>query len=88
MTVVMSTLLALVTSLLLLLYLRNTDPKRRRVHHQPAWHKERYQKITWIMSMLPGAVLLFLEIYAAFIMWFAAFSLIGWLVAVPKPKKN
>lgn len=87
MTIVISTLLALVISFVSFLYLRNTDPKRRRVHHQPAWQQKRYQKIIWVVSILPGAVLIFLETYAAFIMWFAAFSLIGWLVAIPKPKR-
>lgn len=87
MTVAMATLFALVVSLLSLLYLSKTDPKRRRVHDQPVWHKARYQKVAWLLSMLPGGVLLSLGAYAAFIMWFAAFSLIGWLVAIPKPKK-
>lgn len=79
------TLLALGVSFLAMLYLRNTDPKRRRSHRLPTLSKKRYQRLGWILSLTPGLVLLLLHVYPAFIMWFAAFSLIGWFIALPKP---
>lgn len=88
MLITITTLMALIASLSFLFYLRNTDSKRRRSHHLPAWEKQRYTKQAWILSLLPGMVLLCIQSYAAFIMWFAAFSLIGWFVALPKPKSK
>lgn len=85
MTNVIFTLLAMAVSLVAMLYLRNTDPKRRRSHRLPVLHQKRHQSLGWILSVIPGVVLLLLHVYPAFIMWFAAFSLIGWLIALPKP---
>lgn len=80
------TLLALVASMMFLLYLRHTDPKRRRVFGLANWGTRRYAKQAWILCLSPGLILLLTQFYAAFIMWFAAFSLVGWLMALPKPK--
>lgn len=81
-----ATLMALTVSLLCLLYLRNTDPKRRRVYRLPVLEKARWPSLGWLMCLLPGAVLLYAENYAALIMWFAALSVVGWCIALPKPK--
>lgn len=81
------TILALAVSLAAMCYLRHSDPKRRRAHRLPAWQQKRYPSLGWILSIVPGLVLLLLKAYAAFIMWFAAYSLLGWLIALPKPKR-
>lgn len=81
------TLLALAVSCIAMLYLRNTDSKRRRSHRMPSWDKPRYTSLAWTISFIPGVVLLTIDATAAFIMWLAAFSLIGWLIALPKPQK-
>ncbi len=86
MNVTVLTAIAMTVSVIALLYLRNTDAKRRRSHHLPAWDKPRYAVLAWLFSCLPGVTLLLLQAYAAFIMWYAAYSLVGWLVALPKPK--
>ncbi len=80
------TVLALTLSLLAMLYLRNANPKRRRSHRLAVLNKKHYQSLGWILSIVPGLVLLLLNVYAAFIMWFAAYSLMGWLIALPRPK--
>ncbi|OUR74601.1 hypothetical protein A9Q78_00250 [Methylophaga sp. 41_12_T18] len=79
------TLFALVTSLICLLYLRNTDPKRRRVFRLTKWDSKRYSGLAWLLCFVPGVALLVTAQYPAFIMWFAALSVVGWLVALPKP---
>ncbi len=86
MSSVVITLIALLFSAIAMFYLRHTDAKRRRSHRQPAWAKKRYTKTAWLLSLLPGVILLLMQAFAALIMWFAAFSLIGWLIAVSKPK--
>lgn len=83
---VVVTLLALVISAVAMFYLRNTDSKRRRSHRQPTWPNRRYVKFAWAISLLPGVILLLVKAAGAFIMWFAAYSLIGWLIARAKPK--
>lgn len=83
---VICTVLALGVSLMAMLYLRNSDPKRRRSHRLPSWGGVRYQRLAWIVSLAPGLLLLAWPLYSAFIMWFAAFSLVGWLIALPKPQ--
>lgn len=88
MSVELATLLALVVSLLCLLYLRNSDPKRRRVYRLSVCGKKRYVTLGWILCFLPGVLLLSFELYSSFIMWFVALSLVGWIVALPKPKKS
>lgn len=80
------TLIALLFSATAMFYLRHTDAKRRRSHRLAAWPQKRYAKTAWALSLLPGAILLLTKTSAAFIMWFAAFSLIGWLIALSKPK--
>lgn len=80
-----ATLLALTVSLVSLLYLRHVDAKRRRAFHLPVWGTKRYSTQAWVLCLLPGLVLLGMAMYAAFIMWFAAFSLVGWIVALKKP---
>lgn len=87
MQISLMTALALVISVSALLYLRNTDAKRRRSHHLPAWNNKRYTKLAWLLSSMPGLVLIGIEAYASFVMWFAAYSLVGWFVALPKPKQ-
>lgn len=86
MTNIVFTVLALVVSLAAMCYLRNSDPKRRRAHRLPAWQQKRHPSVAWLLSITPGLVLLGLEVYPAFIMWFAAYSLMGWLIALPRPK--
>ncbi|HDY85445.1 hypothetical protein LCGC14_0560460 [marine sediment metagenome] len=86
MTTEIATLLALLVSLAALVYLRNTDTKRRRVFKLPLWTKPKFDFIAWSVCLLPSVVLLCLELYGPFIMWFAALSLLGWFVALPKPK--
>lgn len=82
------TLAALCLSLLCLIYLRNTDPKRRRVYRLNALTGSRLSALGWLLCLIPGVVLFYLEFYGPFIMWFAALSVIGWLVSLPKPKQN
>lgn len=86
MSSIIITLLALFFSAIAMFYLRHTDAKRRRSHRQPAWAKKRYTKTAWALSLLPGFVLLLMQAFAALIMWFAAYSLVGWIIAVSKPK--
>jgi hypothetical protein len=86
MTIEIATLLALVISFASLLYLRNTDAKRRRVFNLPVWTHPKFQILAWGVCVLPGIILLYLALYSPFIMWFAALSLLGWFVALPKPK--
>lgn len=85
MNIVLFTLTALIVSLLCLLYLRKSDPKRRRVYRLGVWDKKRYESTAWILCFLPGFTLLFIAEYSAFILWFAALSLLGWAVAIKKP---
>ncbi|PCJ33166.1 MAG: hypothetical protein COA90_00600 [Gammaproteobacteria bacterium] len=86
MSVQLITLLACAVSFTCLVYLRNRDPKRRRVFRLAVWDKKRYPTLAWLLCFIPGVVLLYIEQYSAFIMWLAALSLIGWTVALPKPK--
>lgn len=86
MSIETSTLLALAASLFCLLYLRNSDPKRRRVFRLTKWDKKRYVTFAWLLCLFPGILLLVVEYYASFIMWFAALSFLGWIIALPKPK--
>jgi amino acid transporter len=86
MTSEIATLIALVISCVALVYLRNTDTKRRRVFNLPLWTKPQFQLYAWSVCLLPGIILLYLAMYAPFIMWFAALSLLGWFVALPKSK--
>jgi hypothetical protein len=79
------TLSALAISALFIAYLSVSDPKRRRVYGLANWGTKRYTKEAWCMSLLPGFILITLQSYAAFIMWMAAMSLVGWLIALPKP---
>lgn len=85
MNIELMTGLSLVVSLLALLFLRQTDPKRRRIYHLPKWDKKRFSKLAWLVSLTPGPILLIVEAYAPFIMWFAAYSFLGWVIALPKP---
>lgn len=80
------TLIALLISALAMRHLRNTDTKRRRAHRLPDNNQPRYTRLALCISLLPGLVLLWLDNAAPFIMWLAAFSLLGWFVALPKPK--
>lgn len=79
------TLIALLVSLLSLIYLCKTDPKRRRTYKRKLIVKNRYQSLAWLICLLPGIILILLELYPAFVMWAAALTLIGWLVAIKKP---
>jgi amino acid transporter len=88
MTIELATLIALTISFISLVYLRNTDTKRRRVFNLPLWTKPKFQLVAWSVCLLPGVILLYLALYAPFIMWFAALSLLGWFVALPKPKSD
>jgi hypothetical protein len=80
------TLMALFVSALCLSYLCHSDTKRRRVYGLPEWGTTRYLKQAWLISVLPGLVLLFMGSYAALIMWLAAYSLLGWCIALIKPR--
>ncbi|PHS32334.1 MAG: hypothetical protein COA95_03345 [Methylophaga sp.] len=82
------TLLALAVSFICLFYLRESDPKRRRAFHLAKWAKKRYVTTAWLLCLSPGALLLFMEYYSPFIMWSAALSLVGWALALPKPKNR
>lgn len=90
MSVEINTLMALAVSLIALFYLKQVDPKRRRVYRLPKMTRgeKKYTRIAWLFSLIPGLVLLVMQDYSEFIMWFAAYSLLGWLVALPKPKKK
>lgn len=80
-------LLALCFSLACLIYLRQSDPKRRRVLSLPLWSKRRYVKQAWFLFFLPGAVLIYLHSFSAFIIWFASLSLLGWLIVISFKKR-
>lgn len=86
MTIEIATLIALTITFSALVYLRNSDTKRRRVFNLPRWTRPKFQLLAWSICLLPGVILLYLTLYAPFIMWFAALSLLGWIVALPKPK--
>ncbi len=79
------TFLSLLVSFAALLYLRNSDPKLRRVYGLSSWGTKRYVKQALFICLAPGIFLLLIACYSAFIMWFAAFSLVGWIVAWKKP---
>lgn len=85
MNTVILTLLALSVSGLSLVYLRASDPKLRRVYGLPGWGTKRYVNSALFVCFLPGLALLVLPNFSAFIMWFAALSLVGWGVALKKP---
>lgn len=82
-----STLLALAATMAVFAWIRHTDPKNRHAHKAPPYQGKRNTTLWWLLSMVPGGVLLLLQQNAAFVMWFAAFPLLGWLVALPKPSK-
>lgn len=86
MTIEIATLIALLISFSALVYLRNSDTKRRRVFNLPLWTKPKRHLLAWSVCLLPSIVLLYLGLFAPFIMWFATLSLLGWIVALPKPK--
>ena len=88
MSIQLITLIALSLSLLCLLYLRKSDPKLRRVYRLTQWGKKRYANTAWFLCFLPGVVLLSVTQYSAFIMWFAALSLVGWALAIMKPTQQ
>jgi hypothetical protein len=85
MNTVILTLLALTISGLSLVYLRASDPKLRRVYGLLRWGTKRYVNAALFVCFLPGLVLILLANFSAFIMWFAALSLVGWGIALKKP---
>lgn len=82
----LTTLIALAVSLVAFVYLRLTDPRIRQVYRLPASSTKRYTGLAWLISLLPGVILLLTGQNTPFVMWFAAVPLIGWLVALPKPE--
>jgi len=86
MSIEIATLMALATSFVALVYLRNSDTKRRRVFKLPLWTQPKFNVLAWSVCLLPSVILIYFEMYAPFIMWFATLSLLGWVIALPKPK--
>lgn len=86
MMIEIATLMGLAVSSVTLLYLRNTNTKRRRIYNLPKLTRPDFQAVAWLVCLLPGLILLSLALYSSFIMWFMALSLVGWGVAVPQPK--
>lgn len=82
------TFFAILLSSVCLLYLRNTDPKRHSAHRLPAPTHRRHTLLAWLLCLSPSLFLLMFEYYAPLILWFSALTILGWLIALPKPKKR
>lgn len=62
------------------------DPKRRRAHQLPALpNNQNHQRLWWSFILLPGLLLIIVQWYAAFILWLAGISIIGWVIALLPP---
>ena len=75
------TLAALAISLPALYALRWTDPKRRRILELPMLTGQRRTVLPWLGVFLPGIVLFVIGASAALIIWLAALTVLGWLLA-------
>lgn len=82
------TVLAVLTSLTVLLLLRYNDPKRRRVL------KRRHQRVKgrtvwlWSAAFIPGPILIGVGDVSAFLCWFASLTVIGWILAWHAPSRG
>lgn len=83
---VLASLLALAISVAGLVYLTATDPKRRRSFRLSA--RPRFAIVGWIVAIAPGAALLVAGETAAFLIWIAAATIVGWLLAARPPAAN
>lgn len=86
MTSTMLTLLALSISAAALTFLSHTDAKRRRTYKLPAYEAPQKRKWAWCMVFSPLPILMIHGHWPAFIMWLAGISLVGWGLAVRKPR--
>lgn len=86
----MSTLycvIAISATMLALVYLTLMDPKRIRVFKLKAVDAYPYKpRLAWVITFLPGIVLLFLGQASAFLAWLGAVPVVGWLLVLFMPK--
>ncbi|MEM9617952.1 MAG: hypothetical protein AAF936_08335 [Pseudomonadota bacterium] len=83
MTTLLLTVAAIAVSTLAVLWLRRIDPKRTRVLNKSATGEpsKPMRLLGWALALLPMAALIALGNIAAFIIWLAAMTVIGWLLA-------
>ena len=82
------TLAALAVSLGALIFVRAHDPKRRRVLGLAAGTAPSYSGLGWAVAFFPGVALLAIGNPAAFILWIAALTVLGWLMARHTVKRS
>ena len=86
MTSLLLTLGSIVVSYAALLVVRSVDPKRRRVTGQDAVDYRLRYTCGWLFAVLPLGPLVLLGNVAAVFCWFAAMTVIGWSVALQRPR--
>ncbi len=81
------TLISLAVSSVFLYRLRQLDPKRRRIHKLAKMTQDKERtRLLWLLVFSPALPLLIGKLFSALIMWFAGLFLLGWMMAVIKPK--
>ncbi len=80
-------LVALGVSLGGLWALLKTDRKRRRVFFRKAESEMSVAKISagWLVTLMPGLVLLVAAQYSAFLSWIGCLTVVGWRLAARAP---
>lgn len=83
MTTFLATFGAIAVSTVAILWLRHIDPKRARVLNRSVTGEppKFIRPLGWTFTLLPMAALIALGNIAALIIWFAAMTVIGWLLA-------
>ncbi|MEM8985128.1 MAG: hypothetical protein AAGC95_00245 [Pseudomonadota bacterium] len=90
MTTVAYSLLTVVFSTMFLLQLRRIDPKRARVLDRDTAlvFGGTSKPLFWGLVFAPAIMLLSLGDIAALVVWFAAITVIGWLISLQHPKRD
>ncbi|MEM8661558.1 MAG: hypothetical protein AAGF35_11795 [Pseudomonadota bacterium] len=81
-------LLGWMVSGLCLLLIARRDPKRFRAHSLPVPTDQRYRGLLFIASLLPGVAIAMTGSVSAVIMWAGGWTVLGWLLALKRPKKE
>lgn len=69
-------------------YLSATDPKRRRTFRLPAWERQRWSRLAWVLAFAPGFLLLVVGTGAGFVVWLGGVMVVGWGVAAIDPSRT
>ncbi|MEM9168355.1 MAG: hypothetical protein AAGC56_01775 [Pseudomonadota bacterium] len=87
MTSLLYFLAALAVSAAALWYLQRIDPKRARVFNRGAQGETPSRpRLAWGVGLAPGLILPALGELSAFLTWLGAITVVGWLIALKRPR--